>query len=80
MFPQRDTVVPLNSWGYSPLNQVNRANVGQCANVGQFKNGLDARIGVGVQEATPLGHDGILFFLLPSNLVKAINGATGDLS
>ena len=41
---------------------------------------LDARIGVGVQEATPLGHDGILFFLLPSNLVKAINGATGDLS
>src|ERR1700678_2738223 len=63
----------LNSWGYSPLNQVTRANVGQLRMV--WTRGM----GPGVQEATPLVHDGILFLPNPSDLVQAINGATGDL-
>ncbi len=63
----------LNSWGYSPLNQINRANAAQLRMV--WTRGM----GPGVQEATPLVHNGILFLPNPSDLVQAINGATGDL-
>jgi alcohol dehydrogenase (cytochrome c) len=63
----------LNSWGYSPLNQIGRNNVGQLRMV--WTRG----IGPGVQEGTPLVHDGILYFPNPSDVVDAINAATGDL-
>jgi len=63
----------LNSWGYSPLNQINKANVGQLKMI--WTRGM----GPGVQEATPLVHNGILYLPNPSDLVQAINGATGDL-
>jgi PQQ-dependent dehydrogenase (methanol/ethanol family) len=63
----------LDSWGYSPLNQINRANVGQ------LKMVWTRGIGPGVQEGTPLVHDGILYFPNPSDLVQALNAATGDL-
>jgi PQQ-dependent dehydrogenase (methanol/ethanol family) len=63
----------LDSWGYSPLNQVNRGNASQLRMV--WTRGM----GPGVQEATPLVHDGILFLPNPSDVVQAINGATGDL-
>src|SRR4051812_47903945 len=63
----------LNSWGYSPLNQVNKANVSQLKMV--WTRGM----GPGVQEATPLVRNGILYLPNPSDLVQAINGATGDL-
>jgi pimeloyl-ACP methyl ester carboxylesterase len=59
----------LDSWGYSPLNQVSRGNVAQLRMV--WTRGM----GTGVQEATPLVHDGILFLPNPSDLVQAINGA-----
>src|SRR5207248_3665623 len=64
----------LNSWGYSPLNQINRANAAQLRMV--WTRGM----GPGVQEATPLVHDGILFLPNPSALVQAITAATGDLT
>lgn len=38
----------LNRWGYSPLNQVNRSNVGQLQMI------RTRGMGPGVQEATPL--------------------------
>jgi len=63
----------LDSWGYSPLNQINRANVAQLKQVWTHP------IGPGVQEGTPLVHDGILYFPNPSDLVQAFNAATGDL-
>ena len=63
----------LDSWGYSPLNQINRANVGQLRMV--WTHG----IGPGIQEGTPLVHDGILYFPNPSDVLQAFNGATGDL-
>jgi alcohol dehydrogenase (cytochrome c) len=63
----------LDSWGYSPLNQINRANVAQLKQV--WMHG----IGPGVQEGTPLVHDGILYFPNPSDLVQAFNAATGEL-
>ena len=63
----------LDSWGYSPLNQINRANVGQLQKV--WTHG----IGPGVQEGTPLVHDGMLYFTNPSDLIQAYNAATGEL-
>src|SRR5574341_1329022 len=63
----------LNSWGYSPLDQINRNNVGELRMV--WSRGLAP----GIQEATPLVHDGLMFLPNPSDVVQALNAATGDL-
>jgi PQQ-dependent dehydrogenase (methanol/ethanol family) len=63
----------LNSWGYSPLNQINRSNVGKLRMV--WTRGL----GPGVQEGVPLVHQGVMYFPNPLDLMQAINAATGDL-
>ncbi len=63
----------LNSWGYSPLNQITRANVARLRMV--WTRG----IGPGVQEATPLVHNGVMFLPNPSDLLQAMNAATGEL-
>src|SRR5262245_41951976 len=63
----------LDSWGFSPLTQINRSNVGQLKMI--WTRGM----GPGVQEATPLVYRGILYLPNPSDLVQAINATTGDL-
>jgi alcohol dehydrogenase (cytochrome c) len=63
----------LNGWGYSPLDQINRTNVSNLKLV--WTRGM----GPGVQEATPLAYRGVLYLPNPSDLIQAINGATGDL-
>jgi PQQ-dependent dehydrogenase (methanol/ethanol family) len=63
----------LNSWGYSPLSQINRTNVGKLRMV--WMRGM----GPGVQEATPLVHDGMMYLPNPSDYVQAIDAASGDL-
>jgi PQQ-dependent dehydrogenase (methanol/ethanol family) len=63
----------LNSWGYSPLNQITRANVDRLRMV--WTRGM----GPGVQEATPLVHNGVMFLPNPSDLLQAMNAATGEL-
>src|SRR5512134_1501660 len=63
----------LNSWGYSPLDQINRNNVGDLRMV--WSRGLAP----GIQEGTPLVHDGIMFMPNPLDVVQAINAASGDL-
>jgi alcohol dehydrogenase (cytochrome c) len=50
----------LNSWGYSPLDQIDRANVGRLRMI--WTRGM----GPGVQEATPLVYKGILYLPNPS--------------
>jgi alcohol dehydrogenase (cytochrome c) len=62
-----------NSWGFSPLKQIDKANVAKLRMV--WTRGM----GPGIQEATPLAYRGILYLPNPSDLVQAINGATGDL-
>src|SRR5947199_6381833 len=62
----------LNSWGYSPLNQITRANVDRLRMV--WTRGM----GPGVQEATPLVHNGVMFLPNPSDLLQAMNAATGE--
>ena len=63
----------LNSWGYSPLDQINRANVRQLAMV------WSRPLTPGIQEGTPLVHDGVMFMPNPLDVVHAIDAATGDL-
>jgi len=62
-----------NSWGYSPLNQVTKANVKKLRMV--WTRGM----GPGVQEATPLVHNGVMYLPNPSDLTQAIDGVTGKL-
>src|SRR5256884_7961503 len=63
----------LNSWGYSPLDQINRTNVRSLKMV--WTRGM----GPGIQEATPLVYRGVMYLPNPSDLVQSINGATGEL-
>jgi alcohol dehydrogenase (cytochrome c) len=62
-----------NSWGYSPLNQINRTNVRQLALA--WSRGLNA----GLQEGTPLVYRGVMYFPNPLDVVQAIDAKTGDL-
>jgi len=63
----------LNSWGYSPLDEISTKNV----------NGLQLvwtrELAPGDQEGTPLVYDGIMFFPNPNDITQAMNAVTGDL-
>src|SRR5213080_3244275 len=64
----------LDSWGYSPLNQINRTNVTQLRLV--WTRGL----GPGnTQEATPLVYDGVMYIPNPGDYIQALDAKTGDL-
>ena len=63
----------LDSWGYSPLNQINQDNVDQLRLVWT----RDLAIGTG--EITPLAYDGILYVPQANDVIQAINAVTGDL-
>ncbi len=62
----------LDSWGFSPLTEITRANVEQLRMV--WVRPLDA----GHQEGTPLVHDGVLYFPGPSDSIQAIDAVSGD--
>ena len=63
----------LDGWGYSPLDQVNRGNVGTLRMV--WSRGM----GPGSQQATPLVYDGVMYLPNPRDVIQAIDAATGDL-
>src|SRR6266571_6631908 len=63
----------LNSWGYSPLDQINATNVRNMRMV--WTRGM----GPGIQEATPLVYRGVMYLPNPSDLIQSMNAATGDL-
>ena len=63
----------LNSWGYSPLSQINRSNVANLKLV--WTRGMTE----GTQEGTPLVHDGVMFLPNPGDLIQALDASTGDL-
>ncbi len=62
----------LDNHGYSPLEQITRENVGELrlAWVLSMRNG--------VNQTTPVVHDGVMFLANPGNVVQAIDAATGD--
>ena len=63
----------LDSWGYSPLDQVNRQNVDEL----QMVWTRDLANGTG--EVTPLAYGGILYVPQAADVIQAIDAATGDL-
>ncbi|HTM94801.1 MAG TPA: PQQ-binding-like beta-propeller repeat protein, partial [Croceibacterium sp.] len=62
----------LDSWGYSPLDQIDKSNVDQLRLV--WVRPLEA----GHQEGTPLVHNGVLYFPGPSDRITALDAASGD--
>jgi alcohol dehydrogenase (cytochrome c) len=63
----------LDLWGHSPLATIDRSNVGT------LKMVWTRALGPGIQEGTPLVYDGVMYFPNPSDLVQALDAATGDL-
>ena len=63
----------LDGWGYSPLNQINRSNVGQ------LQLAWSWAMHPGSNQATPLVHDGVMYVPNPNSIVQALDAATGDL-
>ena len=63
----------LDGWGYSPLEQIDRANVGALRMV--WSRGLTE----GLQQGTPLVYDGVLYMPNPRDVIQAIDAVTGDL-
>jgi alcohol dehydrogenase (cytochrome c) len=62
-----------DSWGYSPLNQINRNNVAQLRMV--WTRGM---IVGGSQESTPLVYDGVMYLPNTGDLIQALDAKTGD--
>ncbi len=62
-----------DGWGYSPLEQIDRENVGDLRMV--WVRGLAA----GRMEGTPLVYDGVLYMPQSSDVIEAIDAVSGDL-
>ena len=63
----------LDGWGYSPLDRIDRDNVGDLRMV--WSRGL----ATGMQQGTPLVYDGIMYMPNPNDIIQAIDAVTGDL-
>ncbi len=63
----------LDGWGYSPLDQIDRDNVGNLRLV--WTRGLNP----GSQQGTPLAYRGVLYMPNPGDVIQAIDAVTGDL-
>jgi len=64
----------LDSWGYSPLNQINRSNVAQLRLV--WTRGMADGT---TQESTPLVYDGMMYLPNSGDYIQALDAKTGDL-
>ena len=63
----------LDSWGYSPLDQIDRDNVDDLQMV------WTRALGPGLQQGTPLVYDGVMYMPNPRDVIQAIDVVTGDL-
>jgi alcohol dehydrogenase (cytochrome c) len=62
----------LDSWGYSPLDQIDRTNVDQIRMVWT----RDLEIGTG--EITPLAYNGLLYIPQANDVIQAVDAKSGD--
>ncbi|MEO8465977.1 MAG: PQQ-binding-like beta-propeller repeat protein [Gammaproteobacteria bacterium] len=60
-----------NSWGYSPLDQIDKRNVGKLKQVWAHE------LGKGTQEGTPIVHDGVMYVPNPGDYIQAFDAKTG---
>ncbi len=63
----------LDGWGYSPLDQIDRDNVGDIRMV--WSRGLAE----GSNQGTPLVYGGVMYMPNPSDVIQALDAVTGDL-
>ena len=63
----------LDGWGYSPLDQIDRDNVGDLRMV------WSRALTDGRQQGTPLVYDGVMYMPNPADVIQAIDAVTGDL-
>ena len=63
-----------DSWGYSPLNQINKNNVAQLRMV--WTRGMAAGTS---QESTPLAYGGVMYLPNSGDYIQALDAKTGDL-
>ena len=63
----------LNGWGYSPLDQIDRANVGQ------LRMAWTRALTDGFQSGTPLVYNRVLYMPNPRDVIQAIDAESGDL-
>ena len=62
----------LDSWGYSPLDQITQDNVNRLRLV------WTRDLAVGTGEITPLAYDGVLYIPQANDVIQAIDAVTGD--
>src|SRR5712691_1868054 len=63
-----------DGWGYSPLEQVTKANVARLQPVWSMSTGVTSG-----HQAPPIVHGGVMFVATPNNQVLAIDARTGGL-
>ena len=63
----------LDGWGYSPLDQIDRGNVGDLRMV------WSRALGQGAQQGTPIAYGGTLYMPNPNDVIQALDAVTGDL-
>ena len=63
----------LDSWGYSPLNEINQENVDQLRLV------WTRDLATGTGEITPLAYDGVLYVPQANDIIEAVDAVSGDL-
>src|SRR5256712_2391821 len=61
------------AWGYSPLDQINKANVKSLQLV--WARAMEP----GINQATPLIYNGVMYLGHPGDVIQAIDAANGDL-
>ncbi|HCQ98870.1 MAG TPA: ATP-binding protein, partial [Acidobacteria bacterium] len=64
----------LNSWGYSPLDQIDRDNVDRIRLA--WTRALSAG---SLQQGTPLVYNGVMYMPNPRDVIQALDATTGDL-
>ncbi len=62
-----------DGWAYSPLDQINRENVGNLQLV------WSRALNDGGVELIPLVHDGVMYIPHPGGVIEAVDATTGDL-
>ena len=63
----------LDGWGYSPLDQIDRGNVGDLRMV------WTRALAPGAQQGTPIAYGGTLYMPNPNDIIQALDAVTGDL-
>lgn len=63
-----------DSWGYSPLKQIDAGNVAQLKPLWSYSTGVEE-----AHQSPPLVNDGVMFITTPRNQVLALDARSGNL-